>query len=88
MIIVILIGINNYRYGLLLGLILIIFTRFVDIVRINASKDSKEGFELSQESQNDFLHIQVGSYFNSKLKKFRMLLHPTFFFVVDIINKS
>lgn len=73
--IVILIGINNYRYGLLLGLILIIFTRFVDIVRINASKDNKEGFELSQESQNDFLHIQH-------------TINPKIVFDMEIIKKQ
>ena len=54
-IIVILVGLNNYKYGLMLALILIIFTRFVDIVR---STNGKENFELSQISQNDFLHIQ------------------------------
>ncbi len=53
--IVIIVGLNNYRYGLMLGLILIIFTRFVDIIR---TKNGKEGFELSQISQSDFLHIQ------------------------------
>ena len=53
--IVIIVGLNNYRYGLMLGLILIIFTRFVDIIR---TKNGKEGFELSQISQSNFLHIQ------------------------------
>jgi hypothetical protein len=52
---VVLVGINNYKYGLMLGLILIIFMRFVDIIRGTLGK---EGFQLSQESQNDFLKIQ------------------------------
>jgi hypothetical protein len=51
---VIVISLNNYRYGLMLGLLLIIFTRFMDIIRFKV----KEGFELSQESQNNFLKIQ------------------------------
>ena len=58
---VVLVGINNYKYGLMLGLILIIFMRFVDIIRVSLSKEGslgKEGFQLSQESQNDFLKIQ------------------------------
>ena len=42
-VIVILVSINNYRYGLMLALILIIFTRFVDIVR---STNGKENFEI------------------------------------------
>ena len=37
--IVILVGLNNYRYGLMLALILIIFTRFVDIVRTKNGKE-------------------------------------------------
>ena len=53
--IVVIVGLNNYRYGFMLGLVLIIFTRFVDLIRI---KNGKEGFELSQISQLDFLHIQ------------------------------
>jgi len=52
---VIIIGLNNYKYGLMLGLCLIIFMRFVDIVRI---KGEKEGFGLSQKSTFDFLKIQ------------------------------
>jgi hypothetical protein len=51
---VIVVSLNNYRYGLMLGLLLIIFTRFVDIIRFK----EKEGFELSSESQNNFLKIQ------------------------------
>ncbi len=50
---VIIVGFNNYRYGLMLGLSLIIFMRFVDIVRVKS-----EGFELSQKSTLDFLKIQ------------------------------
>jgi hypothetical protein len=51
---VIVIGLNNYRYGLMLGLLLIIFTRFVDIIRVKV----KESFELSEESQGNFIKIQ------------------------------
>ena len=51
---VIVVSLNNYRYGLMLGLLLIIFTRFLDIIRFK----EKEGFELSSESQNNFLKIQ------------------------------
>ena len=51
---VIVVSLNNYRYGLMIGLLLIIFTRFVDIIRFK----EKEGFELSSESQNNFLKIQ------------------------------
>jgi hypothetical protein len=51
---VIVIGLNNYRYGLMLGLLLIIFTRFVDIIRFKV----KESFELSEESQGNFIKIQ------------------------------
>jgi len=50
---VIIVGINNYKYGLMLGLSLIIFIRFVDIIRVK-----KEGFELSENSILDFLKIQ------------------------------
>ena len=70
--IVILVGINNYRYGLMLSLILIIFTRFVDIVR---TKNGKENFELSQISQNDFLHIQH-------------TINPKIVFDMEIIKKQ
>ena len=70
--IVILVGINNYRYGLMLALILIIFTRFVDIVR---TKNGKENFELSQISQNDFLHIQH-------------TINPKIVFDMEIIKKK
>ena len=70
--IVILVGLNNYKYGLMLALILIIFTRFVDIVR---SKNGKEGFELSQISQNDFLHIQH-------------TINPKIVFDMEIIKKQ
>ena len=55
---VVLVGINNYKYGLMLGLILIIFMRFVDIIRVKNGSFGKEGFELSQDSQSDFLKIQ------------------------------
>ena len=57
-IIVIIVGFNNYRYGLMLGLLFIILTRFVDIIRVKSYNGKKEGFELSQISQLDFLHIQ------------------------------
>ena len=71
-IIVILVGLNNYKYGLMLALILIIFTRFVDIVR---TKNVKENFELSQISQNDFLHIQH-------------TINPKIIFDMEIIKKQ
>ena len=71
-VIVILVGLNNYKYGLMLALILIIFTRFVDIVR---STNGKEGFELSQISQNDFLHIQH-------------TINPKIVFDMEIIKKQ
>ena len=70
--IVILVGLNNYKYGLMLALILIIFTRFVDIVR---STNGKEGFELSQISQIDFLHIQH-------------TINPKIVFDMEIIKKQ
>jgi hypothetical protein len=74
--IVILVGLNNYRYGLMLGLILIIFTRFVDIVRINASKNGKENFELlSKLSTLDFLNIQH-------------TINPRIVFDMEIIKKQ
>ena len=71
-VIVILVGLNNYKYGLMLALILIIFTRFVDIVR---KKNGKENFELSQISQNDFLHIQH-------------TINPKIIFDMEIIKKQ
>lgn len=71
---VILVGVNNYRYGLMLGLILIIFMRFVDIVR-----DKNEGFELSSESyklkERDFLKIQH-------------TINPKIIFDMEIIKKQ
>ena len=74
--IVILVALNNYRYGLMLALILIIFTRFVDIVRINASTNSKENFELlSKLSTLDFLHIQH-------------TINPKIVFDMEIIKKQ
>jgi hypothetical protein len=59
----------------MLALILIIFTRFVDIVRIKASNNGKESFELSQISQNDFLHIQH-------------TINPKIVFDMEIIKKQ
>jgi hypothetical protein len=56
----------------MLALILIIFTRFVDIVR---STNGKENFELSQISQNDFLHIQH-------------TINPKIIFDMEIIKKQ
>ena len=56
LVLVIIVGLNNYKYGLIMGLSLIIFMRFVDIVRVKSVK--KEGFELSQISTLDFLKIQ------------------------------
>ena len=57
-VIVILVGINNYKYGLMLGLILIILLRFVELVKEPTQIIKKEGFELSQKSINDFLQVQ------------------------------
>jgi hypothetical protein len=74
-IIVIIVGLNNYKYGLMLGLILIIFTRFVDIVRVKSYNGKKEGFELSQISQLDFLHIQH-------------TINPKIVFDMEIIKKQ
>jgi hypothetical protein len=74
--IVILVSLNNYRYGLMLALILIIFTRFVDIVRINASTNGKENFEvLSKLAALDFLHIQH-------------TINPKIIFDMEIIKKQ
>jgi hypothetical protein len=71
--IVILVGLNNYRYGLMLGLILIIFIRFVDIVRIT---NGKEGFELlSKLAELDFLYIQH-------------TINPRIVFDMEIIKKQ
>ena len=72
-VIVILVSINNYRYGLMLALILIIFTRFVDIVR---STNGKENFEiLSKLADLDFLHIQH-------------TINPKIIFDMEIIKKQ
>jgi hypothetical protein len=60
-VIVILVGINNYKYGLILALILIILIRFVSLIKEPIriiEKVEKEGFELSQKSINDFLQVQ------------------------------
>lgn len=57
-VIVILVGINNYKYGLMLGLTLIILLRFVELVKEPTKIIKKEGFELSQKSINDFLQVQ------------------------------
>ena len=54
LLIVIVISINNYKYGLMIGLIFIILIRFVELIRIS----KKEGFDLSQKSITDFLQIQ------------------------------
>lgn len=51
---VILVGMNDYKKGLMLGLILIIFIRFIELIQIS----EKESFELSQKSMNDFLRVQ------------------------------
>ena len=58
-VIVILVGINNYKYGLGLGLSLIILLRFVELVKQPTQIIKKEGFELSQDSQSDFLKIEI-----------------------------
>ena len=71
---VIIVGVNNYKYGLMLGLILIIFTRFVDIISYK-SNNGKESFELSQLSINDFLQIQNTT-------------HPKIVFDMEIIKKQ
>ena len=73
--IVIFVGLNNYRYGLMLGLLLIIFTRFVDLIRVKSYNGKKEGFELSQKSQLDFLHIQH-------------TINPKIVFDMEIIKKQ
>lgn len=71
--IVVLVSLNNYRYGLLLGLILIIFTRFVDIVR---STNGKENFDLlSKLSEREFLRIQH-------------TINPKIIFDMEIIKKQ
>jgi hypothetical protein len=57
-VIVILVGINNYKYGLMLGLTLIILLRFVELIKEPSQIKEKEGFELSQTSINNFLQIQ------------------------------
>ena len=71
---VILVGVNNYRYGLMLGLILIIFMRFVDIIRAK-----NEGFELSPElsklKERVFLKIQH-------------TINPKIVFDMEIIKKQ
>jgi len=64
LVIVILVGINNYKYGLMMGLTLIILIRFVELIKTphkiieKSEKSEKEGFELSQTSINDFLKVQ------------------------------
>jgi hypothetical protein len=51
-IIVILLGIRNVKYGLGAGLLFIILIRFTDLI------STKEAFELSEKSIRDFLFIQ------------------------------
>ena len=53
-IVVILVGLNNYRYGMILGLVLIIMTRFVDLIDVK----NTESFGLSQVSTNNFLKVE------------------------------
>ena len=55
-IIVLLVGLNNYsdyRYGIMLGIVVIIMYRFLKL-----SAPAKEGFTWSQDSTNSFLQIQ------------------------------
>ena len=55
-IIVLLVGLNNYsdyRYGIMLGIVVIIMYRFLKL-----SAPAKEGFTWSQDSTNSFLRIQ------------------------------
>ena len=52
LVIVFLVGLNNYRYGIMLGIALIIIYRFLQL-----SVPEKEGFSWSQESTNNFLQM-------------------------------
>jgi hypothetical protein len=51
--VVILFGLNDYKYGIMLGIALIIIYRFLQL-----SVPGKEGFSWSQDATNNFLSIQ------------------------------
>ena len=53
-IIVILVGLNDYKYGIMLGILLIIIYRFLQL----SFPQNKEGFTWSQDSTTNFLQIQ------------------------------
>lgn len=53
LVIVFLVGLNDYKYGIMLGIALIIIYRFLQL-----SAPVKEGFTWSQDSTNKFLQIQ------------------------------
>jgi len=56
-VIVILVGLKNYKYGIMLGISLIIIYRFLQL-SIPQNKENKEGFTWSQDSTRNFLQIQ------------------------------
>jgi hypothetical protein len=56
LVIVFLVGLNDYRYGIMLGIALIIIYRFLQLSPI--SMPNKEGFTWSQDSTNNFLRIR------------------------------
>jgi hypothetical protein len=55
---VILVGMNDYKKGLMLGLSLIILIRFIELIKMPTQINKKEGFELSQKSMTDFILVQ------------------------------
>ena len=55
LVIVFLVGLNDYKYGIMLGIALIIIYRFL---QLSTSASAKEGFTWSQDSTNKFLQIQ------------------------------
>ena len=53
LVIIVLVGLNDYRYGIMLGIVLIIVYRFLQL-----SVSEKEGFKWSQDSTTNFLQLQ------------------------------
>jgi hypothetical protein len=54
LVVVVLVGLNDYKYGIILGISLIIIFRFLQL----SSNPKKEGFSWSQDSTTNFLQIQ------------------------------
>lgn len=83
-IIVLLVTLNNIKYGIILGLIFIVLIRFASLstsfsnsktIKLSDSKTVKEGFELSQDSITKFLYLQ-------------QTLNPKVVFDIDILKQG